>query len=201
VDEVFDQIYAAKVWGKGSGEGSDPAYCRRYVEILQRIIHDCGIRSVLDVGCGDWLQGFSRYVQWGDIRYMGIDVVSSVVDLNQQAFGSERIQFRHGNIAACDLPAADLILVKDVLQHWSNAGVLQLLPRLMNFKFALVTNDLFSSMTCVLNQNIPDGDYRPIDIMAPPFNVAGTEVMLYTNATYHPAEPVRWLKKMIFIKN
>jgi SAM-dependent methyltransferase len=201
VDQVFEQIYTSRIWGKGSGEGSDPAYCRRYVEVLQKIMQDCGVRSVLDLGCGDWLHGFSRYVEWGDVHYTGIDVVASVVDQNQQAFGSERIQFRHGNVVACDLPRTDLILFKDVLQHWSNASVLGLLPRLKSFKFALVTNDLFSSMPRVLNQDIADGDYRPIDIMAPPFNVPGSEVMLYTNATYHPAESVRWLKKMILIRN
>ena len=200
VNEVFEQIYAAKVWGKGSGEGSDIAYCGRYAEVLVKIIQDFRVGSVLDLGCGDWQHGFSRHINWAGVNYLGIDVVAAVVERNQKEFGSEHIRFQHGNILDCEPPGADLILIKDVIQHWSNASVLRLLPKLKAFGLALVTNDLFSSHRRTLNQDIPDADYRPIDVMAPPFNVPGMEVMLYSNATYHPAESIRWVKKMVLIK-
>jgi SAM-dependent methyltransferase len=201
VDDVFSQIYAGNVWGRGSGEGSEPVYCQRYVQVVEKILQDYAVCSVLDLGCGDWLSGFARHVRWGGARYVGMDVVPAVIEQNQQAFGSATIQFQQANILSCDLPAADLLLIKDVLQHWSNASVVGFLPKLRNFKLALITNDVLSSYQGGLNQDIPDGGYRPVDLLAPPFNVPGEEVTLYTNASHRPAEPIRWVKKMVLINS
>ncbi len=201
VREEIENIYASGLWGRGSGEGSQSGYSRRYVEVLSNILRQYSIKTVLDLGCGDWSQGFSRHLDWAGIDYTGIDVVRSVVEKNQKDFGTEKIVFRAANILADELPIADLIILKDVLQHWSNASVSGFLPKLKAFKYALVTNDLVSTVPGSLNQDTRDGGFRAIDIMAPPFRVAGTEIMIYSNCTYRPEEPLRWLKKMILVLN
>jgi SAM-dependent methyltransferase len=201
MQDVFENIYASGIWGRGSGDGSAPNYARRYQEILQAILVDLKIQTVLDLGCGDWTNGFSQHVKWANIHYTGIEVVRNVVEKNQKAFGSPTIKFQQGDIVAGELPSADLILVKDVMQHWSNASVIRFLPKLKNFKFALITNDLLAAQPRALNQDVPDGDFRPVDLMAPPFSVPGAEILLYSNATYSPLEPIRWIKKVILIRN
>ena len=52
--EYFKQVYAKGKWGKGSGVGSDPRNVPDYIGVLQTFLRDMQIRSVVDVGCGDW---------------------------------------------------------------------------------------------------------------------------------------------------
>ena len=72
------------------------------------------------------------------------------------------------------LPGADLCLIKQVLQHWSNADILALLPRLDVYEHILVLDGwLTASATPSRNVDIPTGaDYRRggLYLEAPPFN-------------------------------
>lgn len=72
----------------------------------------------MDVGCGDWQ--FSQAIDWGTIKYIGYDIVKQVVKANRKKFGTRLISFIHGNGVQCDLPMADLLICKDVLQHLPN---------------------------------------------------------------------------------
>jgi SAM-dependent methyltransferase len=89
--EAFRRHYESSdsQWGGHSGDGSLPYWTIEYRTFLERFLHMNNIRSVVDIGCGDWQ--FSRFINWGNIRYVGLDVVPSVVDANQKIFGSRRI--------------------------------------------------------------------------------------------------------------
>ena len=65
-EEVFQSIYENGVWGIGkddaefigsSGSGSDPANALPYLEYLQHFFKEHNIKSVVDLGCGDWQLG------------------------------------------------------------------------------------------------------------------------------------------------
>ena len=65
--------------GKGSGAGSVPAHCYEWITFLRRFIRQEGLRSVADLGCGDWQ--FSPYIYHDlHVHYVGYDIVSSVVE-------------------------------------------------------------------------------------------------------------------------
>ena len=51
--EVFNDIYRRRVWGEGSGGGSDPVRAAPYCRLVEMIIAEEKIRAVLDIGCGD----------------------------------------------------------------------------------------------------------------------------------------------------
>jgi hypothetical protein len=53
-----------------------------------------------------------------------------------------------------------------VLQHLSNANVQKLLGLTRRFRFSLITNEFASS-----NADCENGDTRPLDIRAEPFNL------------------------------
>jgi SAM-dependent methyltransferase len=154
------------VWGGGSGYGSNPVAAKPYMLFLQDFIKNNSIRSVVDMGCGDWQ--FSQFVDWGDSTYLGIDVVPSVIEANNHRFGRDNCSFICADMTADnDLQlSGDLLLVKDVLQHLSNANVLKILDISSRFKFSLITN-AFSSE----NEDCENGDTRPLDIRKPPFNL------------------------------
>jgi 2-polyprenyl-3-methyl-5-hydroxy-6-metoxy-1,4-benzoquinol methylase len=131
----------------------------------------------VDVGCGDW--EFSRYINWENIQYTGYDVVASVINKNQKNFSQENICFVHANDLTEDLPQADLLICKDVLQHLSNESVILFLEQTNKFKYCLITNDINQNMPTKNNQEISDGSYRRLDLTAPPFNVEGDKIFTY----------------------
>src|SRR5438874_2181300 len=114
----FEEIYAQNEWVHGSGEGSLEVHVKGYVAVLERLLINLKIRSVVDMGCGDWQ--FSRNVNWGLRRYQGFDVVPSIIFNNRYAYGSDNIEFQLYSGNPLELPSADLLIVKDVLQHLSN---------------------------------------------------------------------------------
>jgi hypothetical protein len=75
------------------------------------------------------------------VTYVGVDIVASVIDNNQREFGNDNFSFRKF-LSLEDLPPADLLVCKDVLQHLPNATVKAYLAAFRKkYKFLLITND------------------------------------------------------------
>lgn len=198
---VFEQIYANNDWGHGSGEGSLAIHVQPYVGFLQRFLRRKRLASVVDFGCGDWQ--FSQAIDWGTIEYRGYDIVPAVIAANRVRFSTPRISFHEIGTDLSALPSADLLIVKDVLQHWSDESVTRFLPVLSRYRYALVTN-------CVnpagLTENLPiaDGDFRYVDIRLSPFRVDAREVFSFSNYRAFPGrlfERPRWVKKVLLVEN
>lgn len=124
---IFTDIYDRKLWGEGSGGGSSPEASAPYVDAVNRLIAELKPATILDLGCGDgWVA--SRF-KLGGARYIGVDVVDSVIEGCQQrhVWG----EFRCLDILEDPLPAADLVLCKEVTQHLCDADVERLMGRLL----------------------------------------------------------------------
>lgn len=174
LDKVFSNIYAERVWGKGSGAGSDPANVEEYVRFLQDFIRHRQIRSIVDCGCGDWQ--LMRHIDLAGVDYLGIDLVSDVVAHNRAEFGRAGVRFELGNFTEMELPGADLVLCKDVLQHLPNKNVFRFLAGLDRFKYALLTNDLGSNTDRDATLAASSWHFAPIDLTASPFSLRAREV-------------------------
>ena len=84
----FGAIFATKFWsphaasrsGPGSNSDEITAGTRR---VLGQVLEELGIRSILDVGCGDlhWI----RNLDLSSVRYQGIDIVDALIAANTQA--------------------------------------------------------------------------------------------------------------------
>lgn len=202
LQERFEEIYATAEWvGGGSGEGSQPVHTRGYVRFLQKFLKDRRIRSVLDFGCGDWQ--FSRFVDWTGVDYVGVDLVRPVVERNREAFGARGIEFQVFTGDWQRLPAAELILVKDVLQHWSHRSIRSFLPTLRRYPYALLTNCVIPGGSTP-NEDIADGSFRCLDLRLAPFRWPAREV--FTFSDYRPwwrrfYQPPRWTKKVLLLES
>jgi SAM-dependent methyltransferase len=163
--EAFTSIYQQDTWGGGSGQGSRPEFNGEYIATLHRFLQLNDIRSVVDFGCGDWQ--FSRLIHWGDVAYTGIDIVDSVVATNHDHHASETIRFQIFD-GLDSLPSADLLLVKDVLQHLPNRVVQDYLNHFKShYRWLIITNDDLPHAD--LNQEITAGGWRPLRLDLPPF--------------------------------
>lgn len=171
--EIFNNIYQFNAWGKGSGPGSIYENCKVYVQYLQNFLKHNNIKSVCDVGCGDWQ--FSKHIDWKGIDYTGIDV-SNIILENTKKYSTDNVKFLELNAIEDGIPDAELLIMKDVIQHWSNDDIVKFLPKLFNYKYCLITNGFPNDLLSQLNQNTNTGNFRPVDLSQSPFNVEGIYV-------------------------
>lgn len=166
---VFGHIYEQDHWDGGSGVGSAPDATEPYRSVLARMLPSTDIRSVVDVGCGDWQLG--SLVDWSAVDYLGLDVVPAVVDRNKARFAGPKVRFDLVDARLETPPGADLLLAKDVLQHWSNADVDAFLrTNLRRYRYCLITNDIASThWDGDVNHDVLLGEWRTLDLEAPPF--------------------------------
>lgn len=184
---AFELAYAERQWGRDrhgkgtSGAGSTLDATRQYRVFLQDFLAAHDIRSVVDAGCGDW--EFSRAIDWKGVDYLGVDIVPSVVKSNQQRYAAQNIRFTVGDIVRDPLPPADLLLVKDVLQHLSHADIRSFLAQLPRYKHVLIVNDVDPVSLTAEEQDIPAGRYRPIDLTRPPHSLRATKVLVWRHGS------------------
>ncbi len=171
---TFNRIYTEGTWGKDvagkgtSGTGSTLEITREYRAYIEDFMKKHTVTSVVDAGCGDW--GFSHAIDWGGASYLGVDIASDVVADLRNKHEQGQIKFQVGDITD-ELPAADLLISKDVLQHLSNSLVRKFIRNNLakgKYKWVILTNDRGSE-----NRDVASGGYRAIDLAAPPFEVRG----------------------------
>ena len=114
-------------------------------------------------------------LNWKGVEYLGIDVVPEIVQGNRTRFGMHRVQFLCQDIRRCNLPEADLYILKDVLQHWRGPEIRRFLTR-MRGRQMLITNTVAYHSYQELESS---GGYRPLDIRRPPFAVRAKELLRY----------------------
>lgn len=198
---AFEKVYATNEWGKGSGEGSAPKHTRGYVQFLQQFLKDQQIKSVVDMGCGDWQ--FSRFIDWTGIEYHGFDLVQSVIETNQRRFARPNVRFTRYAGDFGELPGAELLIAKDVLQHLSRENIERFLPHIRRYRHCLLTNCVNPHGPTV-NRDIQDGEFRYLDLRLEPYRLQAAEVFEFTN--HKPRwlggfAKVRWRKKVIYLKS
>lgn len=204
--EAFSKIYRTNEWDPHvkSGIGSAPSRTGRYREILERTVRSLPVASVVDVGCGDW--SFSRSIDWTGLEYTGVDVVPELIERLSTEHARPGVSFRCGDAIAGDVPEADMLIAKDVLQHWPNDGISRFLQNsLPRFKFALLTNDYhhyrkgswrrawLPKTIGKPNEHIPMGGWHPVRLRDAPFNLEAEVIEVITMT----ADDLVWEKEIL----
>jgi hypothetical protein len=180
VDEIFATIYRKKLWGgrlsfgAHSGHGSrNEAIVSPYVSAVRKFLISLNRPSVVDLGCGDFNVG-SQLVDCAGV-FVGCDVVDFVIEQNRRRFPS--VEFRVVNAIDDDLPEGEVVLVRQVLQHLSNTQIAKILPKLSQYKYAVITEHVPGFAGFVPNLDMETGpDQRAgfgsgIVLTEPPFNL------------------------------
>jgi SAM-dependent methyltransferase len=147
-EQIFSSVYKSKAWGdRGeffSGYGSHAqATVDTYVAALKPIL--ASKPNVVDLGCGDFNIGKHIRPFCGD--YIACDVVPDLIAYNKKAF--PQIDFRCLDITVDPLPAADVALVRQVLQHLNNEQIFRFISKIGIYK------------TVVVTEHLPAGPFRP----------------------------------------
>lgn len=179
---VFSKIYEQHSWGNGSGPGSSPENTKAYRTVLQYFLNEPNVNTIVDLGCGDW-QIMNLLTIPKNKKYTGLDVVQDLITAHQQKYTATNIDFKLIQGLA-DVPSGDLLVIKDVIQHWPNAQIDEFVQTVLpKFKYALITNCFqacaaWSGLQKAYNQDISLGGYRPIDLTDEPFNLKNAELYI-----------------------
>lgn len=168
---IFRHIYDTEHWQGGSGAGSRSDATVAYRRVVERLISARDVRTVVDVGCGDW--EFSQLIDWSSVTYVGLDVVPELIDRNRAKFQEPNVRFECEDVRkSLALPSADVLLCKDVLQHWPIGWIQDFLARTRpRYRYRLLTNDI-ASLHCppgALNSPINPGEWRTLDLESAEF--------------------------------
>lgn len=145
VEQVFTEIYSNNTWGGAKGEFSsgagttDGSTVSPYVAMLSAKAAAEGFLGMtfVDLGCGDFRVG--RQLLPLCSRYVGVDVVKSLVSRNQAQYGNESTRFVHLNIVDDPLPDGDVCFLRQVLQHLSNQQIIAILKKLQKYRWVFIT--------------------------------------------------------------
>ena len=144
-EQIFSQIYGENRWGgeKGefcSGTGStNDAVVTTYVDTIRRLASERGFLGTrfVDFGCGDFRVGQRLLTLCS--TYVGVDVVPSLVDRNNQVYGNQTTQFLAQDLTRDEPPEGDVCFVRQVLQHLSNAEIRTILSKLDRYQWVFIT--------------------------------------------------------------
>jgi hypothetical protein len=94
----------------------------------------------VDLGCGDFNVG-KNFVSYCS-KYIACDISSVILSRNQQLYKFENVEFRQLDLAVDELPIGDIAIVRQVLQHLSNADIANFVRRInahKPYKYVLIT--------------------------------------------------------------
>jgi len=197
--DVFTKVYLEKMWGEGpeafySGPGSNEEASAPYADFVIRFIADHHIRSVVDLGCGDFRVG--RMIAASGINFTGVDVVQPLIDENNRRFANETTRFQCLDIATDNLPDGDLCLIREVFQHISNAQIAAVLAKLTKYKYVVFTDvqPEDTSGYAINGDKVHGASSRILhksclQLEKPPFNVTAVRLVFETttpHASYNP---------------
>ena len=177
---AMEQVYAQKLWGNNetnfySGEGSHhPKIVNPYITAITTFLTSFEKPLVVcDLGCGDFNVG-KEFVKHTE-KYIAIDIVADLITYNKSIFKAENLEFHCLDIATDILPSGDCALVRQVLQHLSNAEIESIVKKLANFNYVILTEhlpegDFIPNKDIVSGQGIRRKKQSGVDLLASPFN-------------------------------
>jgi SAM-dependent methyltransferase len=188
VRDAFSDVYRNKAWGETEGEafcsgfGSDESFGKPYPDWVTRFAAERKIRKIVDLGCGDFRVGRRICANYRG-EYIGVDVVPDLVKYNQQRFGSDTVAFRCANIIEDELPSGEFCMMRQVLQHLSNAQIKAVLERCKKYPYLLVTEDVYAGPRMRPNLDKPHGadnrfyDRSGVYLDLPPYSLPTKTVL------------------------
>lgn len=180
--ERFSAIYTNKVWlnersdGALSGLGSELARTNTVRQQLPSLLANLGVRTLLDIGCGDW--NWMRELRL-DCEYIGADIVNAVIARNAELYTSDKVRFVCLDAVEDTLPESDAVLCRDVLFHLSFEDINHALANVCRTRarFLIATSD----MGTAVNSDIITGDFRLLNLRKQPLAFPAPTVQIIDN--------------------
>jgi hypothetical protein len=216
-EEIFTRIYQKKYWGVASngeqffsGDGTVDLAAEQYKEMLINFIKENAIKSIFEIGCGDFTIMKSVLESTPQTQYHGVDIVKDLINHLNQNYQSQSIKFSQVDaITATAFPPADLCIIRQVLQHLSNQQIEDILEKTKTFKYVIVTEHLPLNPK-IINADKATGGYIRLQnkeisgvyINQAPFNQSIKELLSYSqNDKDYDGKIVPAIMQTVLIEN
>lgn len=181
-EAVFRDIYLRHHWSgseSASGAGANQEQTRQLRTALPRLLNQFGIDSLLDLPCGD--HSWMRLIDLALVAYVGADLLPELVArLNATYAGSNR-RFMVLDLTRGSLPVVDLLLCRDCLVHLSYSDIRSSLENVCRSGIRYFLTTTFAH--CQVNEDIVTGDWRPLNLERPPFELPPPVYLLNEGCT------------------
>lgn len=199
--DAFDRIYRHGFWRQGnslSGLGSEGKWANDYTSFVTDYIRKNGVHRIVDAGCGDFSVG-SRFAGHCE-QIIALDISTEIIQRNRVRFADmNNVDFRVSNLIEDPIPDCDLLLVRQVLQHLSNAQIESVLRNIeaKKLRHVLITEHSMKSGIRI-EANIDLGSHSVqtrvtkgsgVDIGLPPFSRLRKVVAEFEPGPENGAEP------------
>lgn len=186
LQEIFSSVYREGRWGRSnesgwtffSGTGShDPAMYQPYLDAIAGLVARIGGKpDAVDLGCGDFNIGSRLRPLFG--AYTACDIVPELIEVNCARFAQSDVDFRCLDLSRDPLPSAEVVMVRQVLQHLANPEIAAFVRAIEGKCRYLVVTEHWPAMSSFPpNLDKPNGaDIRltigsGVVLTAPPFNL------------------------------
>ncbi len=137
---------------------------KTYIPFLTSFIIINNIKSVINLGCGDFRCGNLIYQNLENITYYGYDSYNALIEHNKLLFNAPKFNFFNIDLIndKQNIKDGDLCILKDVIQHWHLKSIYDFLDYTVEnkkFKFILIIN---CCQQIEDNTDIKMGDWRPL---------------------------------------
>jgi hypothetical protein len=113
--------------------------------------------------------------------YIGVDIVSKLIEENNRKYASHNRQFLNFDITHDLLPKADLILCRDCFVHLSFADIHAAISNFKKSGSKYLLTTTFTNVT--RNMDIKTGGWRPLNLEIEPFNLPKPILIINENCT------------------
>ena len=180
---VFREIYMKNGWDgvqSISGPGSSMDATANIRAALPGLLDELGVKSILDVPCGDvfWIASCLP----PELAYIGGDIVAEIIAENKRKRPHVG-DFLVMNLVDDVLPRADMILVRDCFIHLPNRVVLDALANIRRSKIDWLLATTFPNQPS--NMDIETGGFRPVNLNEAPFNLGEPQRLLFDEDGVH----------------
>ena len=184
---VFNDIYERNAWGgveSRSGSGSTLEQTKTIRTALPQLLRDLGVRSLLDIPCGDhhWI----KEVPLEGIQYTGTDIVPAMVERNQRVYGSEGRTFLLGDLVRDPLSKVDLILSRDCFSHLPHRDILAALQNIKRSGSIYLLTTTYTERT--KNEELNRFGWRPLNLQLSPFHLPLPLLVINEKCTEHDGQ-------------
>ena len=177
---IFFLIYKSNHWRSYkkplknesvSGLGSDLYITKKLILDLNNFILSNNIKSILDIGCGDfnWMKHIVNKNL--SINYLGIDIVEDIINENNKLYSSSKVNFKCDDVLNYKFSFKyDLVLFRDFFIHIKNKDIMNMIDKVKSSHCKYFAINNFPNIK--KNTNVKGyGHHRLINIEIDPFNL------------------------------